>query len=71
MTQKTILIIAHRLSTVRHADMICVLGKGKIVESGTHEALFEKQGLYYRMWEKQMPDFFQLPESFPSAQLNP
>lgn len=47
------LIIAHRLATVKNCDVIIVLDKGKIVEQGTHEELLEKQGEYYRLWEMQ------------------
>jgi ATP-binding cassette, subfamily B, bacterial len=47
-------IIAHRLSTVMHADRICVLEKGTIVESGKHEELIELKGLYYAMWRQQI-----------------
>jgi len=52
-TQMTILI-AHRLSTVMHADTIFVLEKGRIVESGSHAALLEVRGLYYAMWRQQI-----------------
>ncbi len=52
-TQITILI-AHRLSTVMHADTIYVLEKGKVVESGAHAALLEARGLYYAMWRQQI-----------------
>lgn len=52
-TQITILI-AHRMSTVMHADTIHVLEKGRIVESGSHEALLESRGLYYAMWRQQI-----------------
>lgn len=45
--------VAHRLSTVRHADMICVFDGGKIVESGTHEQLLRRGGLYSKMCESQ------------------
>jgi ATP-binding cassette subfamily B protein len=51
--QMTILI-AHRLSTVMHADTIFVLEKGKVVESGTHGELLEIRGLYYAMWRQQI-----------------
>ena len=51
--QMTILI-AHRLSTVMHADTIFVLAKGQIVESGTHGELLEIRGLYYAMWRQQI-----------------
>ena len=50
---KSMLIIAHRLATVKNCDVIIVLDKGKIVEQGTHEELIEKQGEYYRLWEMQ------------------
>lgn len=48
------ILIAHRLSTVFHADHICVLERGKIVESGRHEDLLELKGLYYAMWRQQI-----------------
>ncbi|MFN8606503.1 MAG: ABC transporter ATP-binding protein [Vulcanimicrobiota bacterium] len=47
---RTTLVIAHRLSSVRHADRIYVLDCGQIVESGTHEQLLLKNGLYSRLW---------------------
>ena len=52
-TQMTMLI-AHRLSTVMHADTIVVLEKGSIVEQGTHADLLERRGLYYAMWRQQV-----------------
>ena len=51
---KTVLIVAHRLSTVRHADNIIVLDKGHIAEEGTHESLTEKQGIYYTLVKNQL-----------------
>jgi ATP-binding cassette subfamily B protein len=53
MRDKTLLVIAHRLITIREADQILVLKQGKIVESGTHEALTTKNGLYKRLWDQQ------------------
>ena len=50
---KSMLIIEHRLATVKNCDVIIVLDKGEIVEQGTHEELLEKQGEYYRLWEMQ------------------
>ena len=46
----TMLMVAHRLSTIRHADNIIVLSHGEIVEQGTHEALLERRGRYYRLY---------------------
>jgi ATP-binding cassette subfamily B protein len=48
------ILIAHRLSTVMHADRIYVLERGKIVEAGQHEDLLERMGLYYAMWRQQV-----------------
>jgi ATP-binding cassette, subfamily B, bacterial len=48
------ILIAHRLSTVMHADRIYVLELGNIVEYGRHEELLERRGLYYAMWRQQV-----------------
>ena len=53
MENRTTLVIAHRLSTVRHADEIVVLQKGKIIQRGTHDHLIEQEGLYKRLVEMQ------------------
>ena len=53
-SQVMTILIAHRLSTVMHADTIHVLERGHIVESGRHEDLLEKKGLYYAMWRQQV-----------------
>lgn len=50
MKNRTTFVIAHRLSTVRNADCIMVLEKGKIIERGTHDELLEKQGRYYQLY---------------------
>ncbi len=52
---KTILVIAHRLSTVVNADHIAVLEKGVVVEEGTHRYLWQLKRRYYQMWQKQLP----------------
>ena len=49
---KTVIMIAHRLSSIVDADRICVLKDGSIAEEGTHETLLEKNGVYAHMWEE-------------------
>lgn len=51
---KTAIVIAHRLSTVKHADKIIVLDKGKVVEEGNHTELVAKKGEYYRLVKNQL-----------------
>ncbi len=53
MQNRTCIVIAHRLSTVQHADEIVVLEKGKVMERGTHACLMEKNGIYKRLVEMQ------------------
>lgn len=55
--QKSMLIIAHRLATVKNCDLIIVLDNGEIVEQGSHEELLENQGRYYRLWQLQQGNF--------------
>ena len=50
---KTVIIIAHRLSTVRNADTIVVLDEGKVVEIGTHNELYQAGGIYNKLWKEQ------------------
>src|SRR6266480_3368977 len=56
------ILIAHRLSTVMHADRIYVLERGKIVEAGQHEDLLERTGLYYAMWRQQVGERRSVPQ---------
>jgi ABC-type multidrug transport system fused ATPase/permease subunit len=53
---RTAVVIAHRLSTVRNADMISVIDNGKIIEQGTHDSLVKLDGLYRQLYEKQFID---------------
>jgi ATP-binding cassette subfamily B protein len=51
---KTAILISHRVSTVKHADRIIVLDGGKIMETGTHDDLLNRKGLYYELYERQL-----------------
>ena len=51
--ERTTLVIAHRLSTVRHADQIVVMDQGRIVESGSHDQLIAADGAYVNLWRVQ------------------
>jgi len=53
MTDRTSIVIAHRLSTVRHADEILVLQKGQVAERGTHDQLLALNGIYRRLVDMQ------------------
>ena len=56
MKNRTTIVIAHRLSTVKRADRIIVLDKGKILEAGTHKELYAREGIYKELYELQFSD---------------
>ena len=55
--ERTVFIIAHRISSIRDADLILVMDNGRILESGTHEQLLEKKGYYYTVFSHQYGEF--------------
>lgn len=54
MKGRTVLVIAHRLSTVQSADTVAVVSDGKIVEQGTHDELLSKDGIYTALVKRQL-----------------
>lgn len=59
LSDKTVFIIAHRISSIKDADLILVLDNGRIIESGNHESLTKKQGYYYTVFNHQYGEFDQ------------
>lgn len=53
MKGKTSFIVAHRLSTIKNADLILVMNKGNVIEKGTHDELIERHGFYYNLYNSQ------------------
>ena len=49
----TMLVVAHRLSTIQHADNIIVLQNGEIIEEGNHQSLLKKKGYYFKLYQLQ------------------
>jgi ATP-binding cassette, subfamily B, bacterial len=66
MAGRTSFMIAHRLSTVRHADKIVVIDRGRIVEQGTHDELLERNGLYHQLHDAQTRGRHRAPRHAPS-----
>ena len=62
LANRTAVVIAHRLATVRHADRIIVMQAGRVVETGTHAELLEKRGLYHRLYSLNYASFDDIPE---------
>ena len=63
MAGKTVIAIAHRLSTLSAMDRIIVLDQGRIIEDGTHDSLLARGGLYARYWNRQSGGFLGLAEA--------
>ncbi|MDZ8056292.1 MAG: ABC transporter ATP-binding protein [Aulosira sp. ZfuVER01] len=57
MDEKTVIVVAHRLSTIAHLDRILVFDQGRIVEDGNHSQLLAQRGAYYRLWKMQAGGF--------------
>lgn len=57
LKKKSMLIVAHRLATVKNCDTIIVMDQGSIVEQGSHEELLALKGKYYQLWEMQQGNF--------------
>lgn len=67
---KTVILIAHRLSTVVEAHQIIVLKNGQLVEQGNHSDLIASEGAYYAMWQQQFPIIKKLPSRKRTAPVN-
>ena len=67
MEGKTVIAVAHRLSTIAAMDRLVIMDKGVIVEQGTHRELLDRGGLYATLWQRQSGGFLLEPEETPSA----
>jgi subfamily B ATP-binding cassette protein MsbA len=66
MRGRTTIVVAHRLSTIRHVDRIAVLDEGWLLERGTHDQLLTQDGLYAHLWRLQASERSPLPEALPA-----
>jgi ATP-binding cassette subfamily B protein len=69
MRGKTVIVVAHRLSTIAHLDRILVFDRGRIVEDGSHAELLARRGAYHRLWSRQAGGF--LPEDADGTGVSP
>ena len=63
MANRTAIVIAHRLSTVRRMDSLVVLDRGRIIEQGSHEQLLALGGIYTSLWAHQSGGFLPVPDA--------
>ena len=68
MGRKTVIAVAHRLSTIAHLDRILVFDQGRIVEDGSHDELLAQKGFYHRLWTMQAGGF--LPDELPGGEIS-
>ena len=72
MKGKTVIVVAHRLSTIAHLDRILVFDQGRIIEDGPHDVLLGQRGAYWRLWSRQAGGFLSDdPEGMPSRATRP
>ena len=72
MKGKTVIVVAHRLSTIAHLDRILVFDQGRIIEDGPHEALLSQRGAYWQLWSRQAGGFLSDdPDGTPSHATRP